>query len=337
MKQRHIIILRFSAIGDIAIAAPLVRAYAKANPDIRFTMVSVKLLEPLFVGIPNLNFKEVNFKDENHTFRHVIQVAKEILALNPTEIADIHDVLRTKVIRTYLKINGIKNVAINKNRAQRKKFINPHNSKRVALMPMQKRYEEVFVRLGLKNLHFNSQPVPQRDFSKYKYHRIGIAPFAKHKGKSWSTDSMEEVIKTLSQDPSNLLYFFGAKGEEAKLLQEWQKKYKNCETIAGHYTMSEELDFIKSLDLMISMDSANMHLASYVHTPVISIWGATHPDAGFYGWGQDRKNAIQIDDLDCRPCSIYGDKECARGDYACLERITPEMVIDRIHAFFEKK
>ena len=82
------------------------------------------------------------------------------------------------------------------------------------------------------------------------------------------------------------------------------------------------------LDVMISMDSSNMHLASLTGTPVVSIWGATHPYAGFLGWGQTAENAIQID-LECRPCSIFGQKPCRRGDYACMNRIAPETIIER--------
>ena len=53
---KHIVIIRLSALGDVAIAAPLVRAYAEANPKVTFTMVSQPKMESLFGGIPNLHF-----------------------------------------------------------------------------------------------------------------------------------------------------------------------------------------------------------------------------------------------------------------------------------------
>jgi ADP-heptose:LPS heptosyltransferase len=90
------------------------------------------------------------------------------------------------------------------------------------------------------------------------------------------------------------------------------------------------------LDVMLSMDSANMHMASLVATPVVSIWGATHPYAGFMGWGQDSANVIQVD-LDCRPCSIYGQKPCLRGDYACLNMIKPETIVEKINTLLQTK
>ena len=80
---------------------------------------------------------------------------------------------------------------------------------------------------------------------------------------------------------------------------------------------------------MLSMDSANMHLASLTNTPVISIWGATHPYAGFMGWNQPQNNAIQMD-MDCRPCSIYGNKKCFRKDYACMNQIDESVIVQKI-------
>jgi ADP-heptose:LPS heptosyltransferase len=83
------------------------------------------------------------------------------------------------------------------------------------------------------------------------------------------------------------------------------------------------------MHLMISMDSANMHLASLFGVPVISVWGATHPYTGFYGWAQPTGNAVQID-LYCRPCSVFGNKPCYRGDHACMEQLPPELILEKL-------
>ena len=98
--------------------------------------------------------------------------------------------------------------------------------------------------------------------------------------------------------------------------------------------MRTELNLMSHLDVMLSMDSANMHLASLVNIPVVSIWGATHPYAGFMGWKQLPVNTVQLD-LSCRPCSVYGQKPCWRGDYACLRDIKPEQVIAKIEGIVD--
>ena len=86
---------------------------------------------------------------------------------------------------------------------------------------------------------------------------------------------------------------------------------------------------MSQLDTMVSMDSANMHLASICGTRVVSVWGATHPYAGFMGWNQSVDDAVQLD-MPCRPCSIYGNRPCLRGDYACLNNIDPVAIADRV-------
>jgi len=101
-------------------------------------------------------------------------------------------------------------------------------------------------------------------------------------------------------------------------------------------TMRQELILMSHLDVMLSMDSANMHLASLTATPVVSVWGATHPYAGFMGWNQDSENVIQLP-LECRPCSIYGQKPCLRGDYACLNNIAPNTIVEHINKILSKK
>ena len=90
----------------------------------------------------------------------------------------------------------------------------------------------------------------------------------------------------------------------------------------------EELEIMRGLRVLVSMDSANMHLASLVGTRVVSIWGATHPYAGFMGIGQNEKDCVQRD-LECRPCSVYGDKECKYGDYRCMD-IKPEEIVEKV-------
>ena len=104
----------------------------------------------------------------------------------------------------------------------------------------------------------------------------------------------------------------------------------------GFGRMEDERGGLSRMDWVLSMVSAMMHLASITGVPVVSIWGATHPYAGFQGWGQEPSNFIQAD-MDCRPCSVYGNKPCLRGDYACLTRISPDTVAEKIESIIEKR
>lgn len=113
-------------------------------------------------------------------------------------------------------------------------------------------------------------------------------------------------------------------------MEQWVAVYPRVVSLSGKLKLDGELALISHLNVMVSMDSANMHLASLVGVPVVSVWGATHPFAGFMGWGQSMDNAVQLD-LPCRPCSIFGNKPCLRGDYACLEGLKAEMIMNKIN------
>ena len=160
---------------------------------------------------------------------------------------------------------------------------------------------------------------------------IGVAPFSQHEGKVWPWENVEQLVQMLS-DKGYRVILFGSK-EEAPKLESLADKVENATSVAGKQSFAEELEIIKGLTLMVSMDSANMHFASALGVPMISIWGATHPDFGFYGYGQDRDNALCAH-LPCQPCSAFGQKPCRYGDYRCLQAITPQMVSDKISKSF---
>lgn len=342
-RKKHILLFRFSAIGDIAIAAPLVRAYAIANPHIRFTMVSQPMMEPLFTGIDNLIFFPADFKGKYKGFKGLLKLFRDLSKLEPTVVADLHNVLRTWVLRGFFALTFKKIAFLHKGRSQKKRLTRKENKKLMKLPSMISRYESVLIKAGLNNLRFSESQgdsLSDRresagDKADSNIIRIGIAPFAKHKGKAWPAEFMEEVIAALSEDEGfHILLFGGGKKEVAQLLS-WEQKYSGVESVAGKFSLDRELEIMKSLDIMVSMDSANMHLASFAGTTVLSVWGATHPYAGFYGWRQKEENAMQYD-LSCRPCSVFGNKECFRGDYACLMNIKPSEVLERINDIVKK-
>ena len=158
---------------------------------------------------------------------------------------------------------------------------------------------------------------------------IGIAPFAAHKGKIYPLEKMERVIELLlEREPNCRIFLFGGGAEERELLTQWESRHDRC-TCALLGSLYNELVLMSHLDTMVSMDSANMHLASLTGTRVVSVWGATHPFAGFMGWNQSPADAVQTT-LPCRPCSIFGNKPCLHGDYPCLNSITPEDIAERV-------
>ena len=342
--MKNILLIRFSALGDVAMLAPVVREAARANGDTEFTVLSRPMCEPLFENIgENVHFIGRDVRQDYKGLKGLYRLFKELDQMHFDCVCDMHDVLRTKVLRKLFRLHGYKVYKINKHRELRKVITAEGDKKQLIQLPTAfENYKDSLSpalprREGEKNMlrYVNENLKPQTSNLKPL---IGIAPFAAHKGKIYPLDKMEEVVRMIicndiankkTPPPSDIakkVILFGGGGEERAKMQEWADKYPNVH-LASEYckNLREELQLMRELDVMLTMDSANMHLASLVGTRVVSIWGATHPYAGFLGWGQSMDDCIQRNDLKCRPCSIYGNKPCLRGDMACMD-ISPEII-----------
>ena len=344
MKKEHILVIRFSALGDVAMVVPVVWALANQYPNIRITVLSKGFARSFFDDLaPNVSFMEADLKREYSGVKGLNALYRRLVAKQFTKVADLHNVLRSEYLRVRFNLGRYRVEHINKHRKQRRKLISYKNKQKQQLPTSFENYAEVFARLGYpidiskfrsifpeEGGNINLLPAvfgPKKNFEQW----IGIAPFAAHEGKIYPPRLMEQVIFQLLQKyPKARIFLFGKGEQEDKYFQLWCAQYHQCLFVSRYCeTMYQELIVMSHLDVMLSMDSANMHLASLTAVPVVSVWGSTHPMAGFFGFNQSKDNAIQID-LDCRPCSIFGNKPCQRGDYACLQNIPPERIVERI-------
>jgi ADP-heptose:LPS heptosyltransferase len=329
------VVFRFSALGDVAMTVPVIRLLLQQHPELRITFVSTGFVQPLFEGIDRLDFLPADLKGKHSGIPGLYRLYKTIRKdIQADAIADLHNVLRTKILRGFFRFSGLKSAVIDKGRLEKAALTRIENKDFRPLRSNFERYADVFEELGfavdLDIVTGRAARSGQRATGitgQHKY-RIGIAPFARHVQKEYPFGKMEEVVRLLNADNDKEIIFFGGK-EDAKKLAWLENEFSNAKSYAGKYSLKEELKIMSTLDLMVSMDSANMHLASLVHVPVISIWGGTHPYAGFYGWQQDPHNAVQVD-LYCRPCSVFGNRPCYRKDWACLHSINPVSVYDRV-------
>ena len=357
-QVKRILLIRFSALGDVAMLAPVVREAAEQNRDCEFTVLSKVACGALFEGLAeNVKFIGADVKGEYKGLSGLLRLFKELHAQHFDCVVDMHDVLRTKVLRKLFRLHGYEVHKINKHRELRRLITAEGDKKQLRQLPTAfENYREALKPIlkptpspSLKGREMGNHRFASVSFAKTSHLKIGIAPFAAHQGKIYPLEKMEEVIalliekckrnavkdsyETLRYENENvpvLIYFFGGGDEEFAIMRRWAEKYDNVRLAADEcHGLKEELELMKKLDVMVSMDSANMHLASLVGTRVVSIWGATHPYAGFLGWGQKMDDCVQRDDLKCRPCSIYGNKPCMRGDMACMQ-IDPKEIVRRI-------
>lgn len=349
MKKEHLLVIRFSALGDVAMTVPVVYALAQQYPDVRITVLSRNFARPLFDDLlPNINFMEADLKREYHGITGLNSLYRRLLAKQFTAIADLHSVLRSSYLRMRFNLDHYKVAHIDKHRKDRRRITSSSNKQLIQLPTSFQNYADVFARLGYPvNVQFRSifsedggdmnllpESLPRPTVGQPC---IGIAPFAAHEGKIYPVRLMEQVVEQLlAKHPDTRIYLFGKGQREDETFPKWCTAHPQCVYVSQHLNnLRDELILMSHLQVMVSMDSANMHLASLVATPVVSVWGATHPFTGFMGWNQNPENAIQIP-LECRPCSIYGQKPCLRGDYACMRNIAPEQIVNRVELILNK-
>jgi ADP-heptose:LPS heptosyltransferase len=337
-KPAKILVIRLSALGDVAMTIPVIHSIAKQYPNVEITFISKPWVKPLFekTGVKFIG------ADIRKGRRGIIDFLRFFTMLRKMEkwdvVIDLHDVIFSKLLRKLFRLYRVPVVKINKGRQEKKELTQFPKKEFKQLATTFERYADTLKQAGLPiNIEFDSVfPIKAPltpdivDLLGNKNAKwIGIAPFAQHKGKVYPPEKMEAVVQHFNQKNGAKILLFGGGKEEKIALENWENKYENAVSLAGKIRLGQELLVMSHLDVMVSMDSANMHLASLTATPVVSIWGATHHYAGFYGWNQPMENIIQLE-LDCRPCSVYGNKECMWGDYRCMNNINQERVIKKI-------
>lgn len=340
-----VLVVRFSAMGDVAMTVPVLYSACRCYPDVNFVMVTRPAMTGFFVNAPaNLTVVGADVKNDYKGPSGLRRLTSELIGqYKPDCMLDLHNVLRTKIMSFFCRLRGVRVVTINKGRANKRALTRQRNKIMLPLDSSRARYRAVFHKAGLpvserfNGLYdgpakadttlFDSISAPKRPGVKW----VGIAPFAAHRGKIYPPGKMEVVVASLSEkNPDTEIFLFGGGGDEKKILDTWESKYPRVRNLAGKkYGFKAELALINHLDVMVSMDSANMHLASITATPTISIWGATHSYCGFRGWRQSDSDMIQLP-MTCRPCSVFGDKPCQRGDYLCMTAIKPEVIYKKI-------
>ncbi|WP_455640821.1 glycosyltransferase family 9 protein [Parabacteroides sp.] len=334
-----ILVIRLSAIGDVAMTVPVIYSAAKANPQHTFTVLTQAFLIPVFMNRPaNVDVIGINTKGAEKTLGGLLRFASALVNYEYDIVLDLHNVIRTMIIRSLFRIKGKNVYVVDKARKERKMLTARNHKVFKPLRPVIERYADVFRAAGLNYTEiftslYESRPADlsamQEVAGEKRGKWIGIAPFAKHRGKIYPVDCMEQVVARLSEHEGYTIFLLGGRGYEEAVLEQWAFQYPRVKSIVGLYSLDNELALISQLDVLLCMDSANMHFASLVGTKVVSIWGATHPYAGFYGYHQDPDNVVQLD-LPCRPCSVFGQKPCYRGDWACMAQVMPEMVIKKV-------
>ncbi|MGD0756165.1 MAG: glycosyltransferase family 9 protein [Bacteroidales bacterium] len=335
----RLLVIRTSAMGDVALTTPVLRGMREQYPEVQLLFLTRPEFGPFFSSITGLDLFFPDLKKRHKGIYGLIRLFADIKRQSEINyVIDLHDVLRSKLLRLLFRISGVPVAVIDKGRQEKRLLIS--GKKKVQLKHSVERYCDVFAKAGFPLIPAKDKwIVPEPELiSKTNILsgtrnglNIGVAPYAKHKLKMWPEKNMVRLLELIAKNHKCRFWFFGGNEDSGKLFA-LQCRIAGSTSLVGKLSLSDELVFMNKLDLMITMDSSNMHMAALVGTKVISIWGGTDPLGGFGGWNQPDEFSIRIpvEELTCRPCTIFGKGECKRLDFACMNWLTPEMVYEKI-------
>ncbi|KQO34165.1 heptosyltransferase [Flavobacterium sp. Leaf82] len=337
--------MRLSAMGDVAMTVPVLRAFVKQYPEVKITVISRPFFKPFFDGIPNLDFFAFDEKDRHKGFAGLLRLFKDVKKLKVDAFADLHNVLRSKIVSLLFALSGKKRATVDKGREGKKELTRAENKIFRQLPTMFERHAKVFQELGF-SLDLSSRSVgtefPEKAILSSEILEIigdqnskliGIAPFAQYDSKVYPQDLMQEVIAKLAENKEYKILLFGGGKKEIEILDLFSQPFENVINVAGKIKFQQELQLISNLDVMLSMDSGNSHIAAMLGVKVITLWGATHPYAGFLPFNQTMENALTSDrnQYPQLPTSVYGNK-IVEGYEDAMRSISPNEIIQKIQS-----
>lgn len=320
---------------------PVLLALRRANPGIRLLLATKTAYAPLFQKIPGAEVFPIDTKQKFQGLTGLWKLFRALRQSQPTGVADLHNVLRTRILGMFFTLAGTPVRRQDKGRAEKKALTAAQKPFFRPLKTTHQRYAEVFDSLGFP-LELTpadilpKEPWPEAFASlRVEGHlRLGFAPFAAHAGKCYPEALTERVLALLEKEPGLTVYLLGGGARETEILEGWAARFGNCVSLAGKAGLEQELALISNLDLMVAMDSGNGHLAAMYGVPVLTLWGVTHPYLGFAPYGQPEAHALVSDreQYPAIPTSVYGNKVPA-GYESVMESIPPEEVASKILEF----
>ncbi|WP_299985038.1 glycosyltransferase family 9 protein [uncultured Pontibacter sp.] len=315
-----ILILRFSSIGDIVLTTPVVRCIKQQVPDAEVHYCT----KQGFRGILEPN----PYIDKVHTLSGSLnELVQQLKAENFDFVVDLHNNLRTRIIKTRL---GKPSKSFDKLNYEKWLIVNLKVN-RLPDVHIVNRYLAAAAPLGIQDdgkgldyfipaadeVDINSLPEPFRQG--YTAFAIG----AQHYTKRLPTERIIELCADLKQP----IILLGGKedaatGDEiAAYIQAADDSqgtviYNAC----GRYSLAGSASLVRQAKQVVSHDTGLMHIAAAFQKDIISVWGNTIPEFGMYPF-RTRYKVLEVNGLPCRPCSKIGYSKCPKGHFRCMHDI----------------
>lgn len=319
----NILVIRLSSLGDILLTTPVLRALKQEYSNAKIDFVVKKEFKETLLLNPNISSLFVYEKDKAK------KMNSDLRANNYDLVIDLQNNLRSnrltnglntkiyrfkkhsikKILLVWFKINFLKDLkTISKRYAE------------TAIVNLNGESPELF-------LPDNLSPLLEDGIA-----YIGFCPGAKHFTKRW----LPEYFILLGNELVKLGYkivLFGGKSDDA-LCKEISSNIHGCVNLQNDNQLLQTALDMKKCKIILTNDSGLMHTASAVGIPLISIFGSTVKEFGFFPDGVQNLT-LENKSLSCRPCSHIGKSNCPKKHFKCMKEITPEFVLTQIQSFKE--
>jgi lipopolysaccharide heptosyltransferase II len=322
------LMVRFSAIGDILLTTPLLRAIRSKWPGARVTVLTKRQYVSLVSDNPNVT--EVFGIAPQDTVR---DVARLIRRVDYSHILDLQGGLRTAPLRL---IAGGPWSGYSHRRFARELLIRFKRNRYEEHVPVPERYFEAAADLGVLPdggpPEFFLNPAAEEKAGAWlaragvgtKRPFVAVAPGAAHATKRWPVEHWIELVRQIVHTGADIVAIGGPE-DSAVGAEVAAQGGASVASAAGELSLQETGAVIKHAAALISGDTGAMHMATGVGTPVVALFGPTVRQFGFFPYNAHA--SVVERDLDCRPCSSHGTEECPLEHHLCMREILPDMVM----------
>ncbi|MBP9095616.1 MAG: glycosyltransferase family 9 protein [Ignavibacteria bacterium] len=328
---KRVLIIQTAFLGDAILTLPMVQVLKEKNPDWQINFLCIPATSILFKHNPLINKLIVYNKRGGDSFTRIKKEVKN----NYDIVISPHRSSRSSIIAYFSKAK--KRITFGKSSLS---FLYTDKVKYITEVHEIQRNLSLLSPLGIKEdnivkpeLYLSSEEENKINelFAAEKItdtdDLIALAPGSVWFTKRYPKEKFSEVLNLLT-NTNSIIFLIG--GDADKELGEYlisNSDNKNIINTIGKLNVLESAELIRRCRVLLTNDSAPLHIANSVETKVISLFGATVPQFGFFPYGKDDV-ILETEGLVCRPCSIHGGKSCPIGTFICMNNIKEQSVYE---------
>jgi heptosyltransferase-2 len=331
-KAGRYLIIQTAFPGDVILTLPMIQVLKRALPEVQIDLVVVPGSAPLLENHPAIsNVIVFDKRGRDSGLGGVLNLAGRLRNSHYAAALIPHRSLRSAILAWLARIPV--RVAFDKSAGR---MLMSSSVPYETGSPEWKRNISLLAPIGitnsrveLPNLYPGSLSVTKIDSALSGVPRgrtlVAIAPCSVWNTKRWLPERFAALSKDLAGSGVEVALIGGK--EDVALAEEIRLGSGSdlVKSYAGKLTFLESAELIRRCSAIVCNDSAPMHIAVAMRTPVIAIYGATIPGFGFAPYG-DRDQILETNGLSCRPCAIHGGPVCPIGTFECMKKISVEDV-----------